>query len=480
MNLPATILGLGGAATLALAFLSPPPSPLPAAPAPLASGNVVAVQAIGRAEMSEESRDCIECHRQASQSLYEMWGKSKHFGANVGCYECHRAEEDDPDVLEHYDYDISVIVSPKDCARCHSKEAEEFLRSRHAKAGQIAGSLDLQLADVVEGNRGFVTPGFPEGNSAATVSGCWSCHGSPVKVLEDGHLDPATWPNTGIGRLNPDGTVGSCSACHMRHRFSTEQARHPENCSRCHTGPDHPQQEIFEESKHGAAFRAHLDEMALDSRKWVVGEDYSAAPTCATCHLSATPTTPVTHDIGKRISWNNRGVHSIRPELADAKKKLEGKRMKWTERRSNMQKVCINCHSLTAVDDFYQQYYAVVTLYNDKYATPGEELYELARPLLKRSAQFANELDFIWYELWHREGRRARHGASMGGADTTHSRGTYELGKHFYTKFLPRIEELIAQGLASPDAAQVESAKALEAKYDEILATEDHRWYLGD
>ena len=26
--------------------------------------------------------------------------------------------------------------------------------------------------------------------------------------------DPATWPNTGIGRINPDGSEGSCTACH--------------------------------------------------------------------------------------------------------------------------------------------------------------------------------------------------------------------------------------------------------------------------
>ena len=33
-------------------------------------------------------------------------------------------------------------------------------------------------------------------NSAAAVNGCWQCHGSEVKVLEDGKLDPATWPNS--------------------------------------------------------------------------------------------------------------------------------------------------------------------------------------------------------------------------------------------------------------------------------------------
>ncbi len=71
-----------------------------------------------------------------------------------------------------------------------------------------------------KGNRGMVTPAFQKGVSAAAVSGCWQCHGSEVKVLPGGKLDPATWPNTGIGRINPDGSEGSCSACHSRHSFS--------------------------------------------------------------------------------------------------------------------------------------------------------------------------------------------------------------------------------------------------------------------
>ncbi len=30
----------------------------------------------------------------------------------------------------------------------------------------------------------------------------------------------------------------------------------------------------------------------MDSNKWVAGQDYYDAPTCATCHMSATPTRP--------------------------------------------------------------------------------------------------------------------------------------------------------------------------------------------
>src|SRR5205814_10707854 len=83
--------------------------------------------------------------------------------------------------------------------------------------------------------------------------------------------------------VNPDGSRGTCAACHGRHGFSSALARQPDNCGKCHMGPDHPQAEINAESKHGIQFRANIAKMNLDSKSWIVGKDYSAAPTCATC-----------------------------------------------------------------------------------------------------------------------------------------------------------------------------------------------------
>ena len=59
-------------------------------------------------------------------------------------------------------------------------------------------------------------------------------------------------------------------------------------------------------------------------------------------------------------------------------------------------------------------------------------------------APFEHDVQWIFYELWHHEGRRARHGASMMGPDYTHWHGMYEVGKHFYTKFLPAVVETAA------------------------------------
>ena len=51
--------------------------------------------------MSEESLGCVECHATQTAGIYQQWGTSKHYRANVGCYECHRAEKGDADGVEH-------------------------------------------------------------------------------------------------------------------------------------------------------------------------------------------------------------------------------------------------------------------------------------------------------------------------------------------------------------------------------------------
>ncbi|GAB4384804.1 MAG: hypothetical protein Kow0022_08520 [Phycisphaerales bacterium] len=440
---------------------------------------VVHAQAMVPRELSRETRECLECHQKLDVGVYQQWGASKHFRANVGCYECHSAQPGDKDAFQHHGHTIAVLVTPKDCGRCHGKETEEFMGSHHAKAGRILGSLDNVLAEVVEGNRGMVTPGHPEGVAASAVNGCWQCHGAEVKVLPGGKIDPSTWPNSGIGRINPDGSEGSCNACHSRHEFSVAQARHPDTCGKCHLGPDHPQKEVYEESKHGIAFFANIDRMNLNSAKWIVGEDYWAAPTCATCHMSATKNQPVTHDVGMRISWNNRPELSVRPEVSDAKLGLPGANVSWQVRRSNMQDVCLNCHQEQWVENFYMQYDSLIELYNEKFARPSKELYALAVKCKPHATAFSTDADWAYWELWHHEGRRARHGAAMMAPDYTHWHGTYEVAKTFYTHYVPALKELAEQARESGDPDRVAAAEALEKKLDEVLNSEDHKWFLG-
>jgi hypothetical protein len=434
--------------------------------------------------LSDRTKECLDCHRPENPGLYQQWGASKHFGANVGCYECHAADKADSDWLRdgvHDDYVISTIVSPRDCARCHGKESDEFLNSHHSKAGRIMGSLDNMLAEVVVGTSGFVTPMFPNGISAAAVNGCWQCHGSVVAVDErTGLLDPATWPNTGIGRVNPDGTEGSCTACHSRHSFSAALARQPENCGKCHLGPDHPQYEVYQESKHGIAYNAHRDEMALESSKWIVGEDYTAAPTCATCHMSATRNQEISHNIGLRIKWNNRPVHSKLSHETDEKWGLASASITADERREKMIDVCLSCHQQRFVDGFFTQYEAFIDLYETKYAIPGEKLYNAAVAVLKTDpdyTKFNHAIDWTWFEIWHHEGRRARHGASMMAPDYTYWHGGYDLAKHWMTKYIPEIKEIIHDFDGKAEAK--EPIAALKTLLEEVQNSDAWKWSIN-
>jgi hypothetical protein len=143
-----------------------------------------------------------------------------------------------------------------------------------------------------------------------------------------------------------------------------------------------------------------------------------------------------------------------------------------------MRDVCAACHNEEYVDAFYIQYDGIIDLYNNKFAKPGQELMEAAKPL-KNPIEFSTKLDFVWFELWHHEGRRVRHAASMMGPDYTHWHGTYDLAKNFYTEMIPALEELVEANLEAKDPEKVKAAKNLRQVIDKVLSTDDHKWFLG-
>jgi len=109
-------------------------------------------------KVSATSENCVDCHTVTSPSLVEQWRDSKHALKGVGCVECHAAESTDADAWEHEGTLVAVVVSPKDCSKCHADENEQFQASHHADAGKIIGSLDNVLAEVIEGDMGRLSP----------------------------------------------------------------------------------------------------------------------------------------------------------------------------------------------------------------------------------------------------------------------------------------------------------------------------------
>ena len=464
---------------------------------------------------------CVNCHLKENNSLVQQWKNSPHAAGkdgSISCYNCHAADQGDITAYMHEGAFIKTIQTPKDCGFCHEVEMKEQQNSHHAAAGQIMASLDNVLGEVICSLE----------DKADAANGCWQCHGSllTVQTGADGKtlknefgavmFDPMTYPNSGVGRLNPDGYAGTCNACHSKHSFRASTARQPENCGKCHLGPDHPQIEIYTESKHGIAHNSASREYGMNGMnimkagKWVLGKDYYTAPTCATCHMGSyqKPDGSVsqsTHNVGDRISWTlrpkvssklNRVIFAdgtekdiagdIAPQAGSEVKYKEFKFVdnkwkkvpvtkeaiavvSWEARRKSMQGVCKQCHGEQKVQSFYKQFDALVVTYNDKFAKPAKKLYEMAaKDGLISGSTFHTELGWHWWELWHHEGRRARHGAAMSGPDYTHWHGLYDVAHNFYFKFIPEL-------------MHVAEAKGMTEKYekelDAILSRPEHTWY---
>ena len=488
--------------------------------------------AVAQAEapVSEASETCLICHTNEHPGIVDHWQGSSHAEYGIGCYECHLADPADADAFDHHGYTVAVVVTPRDCSGCHNKEYTEFVNSHHADGGMILDSLDNFLAETVEGARGHfapvsATPGRPDLDSvngqASAVLGCLQCHGSKLALQgKDGTLitvdelqpgvdgqpqnagavaniayddlgrplyAPGSWPNTGIGRINLDGTRGSCTACHSRHDFSARRARTPDNCGKCHQGPDHPQREVYEESKHGIAFLDMHDEMSLEADSWILGEDYSAAPTCATCHMGGNESAPSSHDVGHRLSWNNKAVLSrwydtdaygnIVSETGPDARAATIEYSAW-DKRAAMKDVCITCHAGNWVDNWYVQYDDFIHLYNEKFGKPGAELMALLKREGMVSAQgFDEEIEWVWWELWHHEGRRARHGASMMGPDYAHWHGLYEVARAFYMELVPEAYELAEHARAEGNTT---GADAVEEYLDALMARQENEWIMAE
>ena len=378
---------------------------------------------------------CIECHRSETPGIYHDWAKSVHAKVDVQCLTCHRPDPGQPLFSEdHLQYDstqVSVVVSPKTCQGCHPTEAAQYNKSKHAHTLEIMWKVDRWLNDGMN-------------NAIERTTGCYACHGTVVEV-EDGRPKGGTWPNVGVGRKNPDGTLGSCSSCHTRHRFSVVEARKPEACDQCHLGPDHPQIEIYNESKHGTIYHAEGSAWSWspDDGHWDAGRDYRA-PTCAACHMSKAGDIPKTHDVTERLSWETQAPLTVRPgEFKPFPAETD-----WKEERRKMKGVCLQCHSQAWTDDHFSNLDRVVENYNRHYFMPIKTLIDslYKEGLLSRESYFDEDLEWEFYELWHHEGRRARMGAAMMAPDYAWWHGFYEL-KHRYIHILKAASELREKGI---------------------------------
>jgi len=376
-----------------------------------------------------EAAKCIECHAEKTPGIVEDWKLGNMASAGISCYDCHVVESNSPMAsqcsgLKGSQTFISPMVSSATCARCHPSEVDEFLKSGHAnlsrdavydekKAGGALVALQVK-------HEGAAFLGVEEGslvNHASRTGGCQMCHGSVVEVGPDNKPIKSTWP-AGVGTLYPDGSVGTCTVCHTRHKFSVAEARKPEACASCHLGPDHPDIEIYLESKHGQIFLTDGEDWEWESAPgtWQPG-DYRA-PTCAVCHMSGIGELETTHNVNDRLKWDLMHKKSVI---------RSGARGDGVKGDKLMRKVCINCHGDSHIDNTRQTLDSAVALYNTYWAEAVKMKKVLAEKGLLKKDPWKDGYQELMYYLWHHTGRRARQGSAMNGPDYAHWHGFFQM-----------------------------------------------------
>ncbi len=391
--------------------------------------------------LSDEAQECIDCHEADMPAMVADWRGSRHAANDISCVDCHVVDAGSPMGTMHQEtgLKVSVLVPPTVCGNCHEDQVEEFNKSGHFRAyrQQIPKDSLHALTSIHEGRE------HPEFGSAPNETGCIQCHGTEIKLDENGKPTPETWPNSGVGNVYPDGSTGSCGVCHTRHSFSNAEARKPYACASCHLGPDHPNIEIYENSKHGHVFKTEGHTWNFDGApdEWQPGEDYRA-PTCASCHMSQVGDLEMTHNVSERLYWVQwskmspvRGSDDVMsPKLGNG-----------PEGRKKMRQVCAACHSPDHTDGFFAQADKAVNLYNEGYYKPAlKMLNELKEKKLLRDNPWTDPFQVKYYYLWHHEGRRARMGATHGAPDYAHWHGFFELMQDLY-----ELEKIYNKRMAS-------------------------------
>jgi len=445
-----------------------------------------AQQAAEPPPVSEQTEECLGCHESDTPGIVADWRTSRHArtspamalarpplerrlsatdvpverrGVAVGCFECHGLNpERHQDNFEHFGFRINTVVSPNDCRTCHPTEAGQYLASKKAFAVDNLEQNPLYhtLVETITATRtvrdGRPVPA-PTGDNTRNKT-CFACHGTRVEakglktVVVDGDElrvpNLTNWPNQGVGRINPDGTQGSCAACHSRHGFSIEMARKPYTCAQCHLAPDVPAWEVYRESKHGNLFSTHQAGWNFDAVPWRVGTDFRA-PTCAACHMAllaapdGEPIVQRNHDFGGRL-WvrifglitshpqpKYGGTFTIRnaeglplPTTLDGKPALEHliDAAEQARRQGEMKKVCLACHGTSWADGHFAQM-ARLNADTDKMVLAATDLVKRAWEL--KLADPANPFDEAierkWVTQWLFYANSVRYSGAMGGPD---------------------------------------------------------------
>ncbi len=460
------------------------------------------------AAVSPETSDCLDCHRLIHPGIVSEWEKSRHAKATleealkkpslerrvslsevpgslarvaVGCAECHLMNpEKHGDTFDHEGYHVHIVVTPDDCTICHPTEVKQYSQNlmSHAYGNLWNNPVYHNLADSVNGIQTVadMETTFKGPDEQTHADSCLFCHGTVVEVKGTktrdtvmGEMDfpvLSGWPNQGVGRINPDGSMGACTPCHTRHRFSIEMARKPHTCSQCHKGPDVPAYAVYQVSKHGSKYSSLSQDWNFSAVPWTLGKDFDA-PTCATCHISliVNPEGEVvverTHGMSDRLPWRIMGLiyahpHPLSPDTTLIRNKaglplpteLTGEsamdyvidKKEQDGRRQVLQRVCLACHGSGWVEGHWTRFENAIRTTNEMTLTATKIMLTgwekgAAKGLAQNDSLFNEAIERKWVEQWLFFANSTRFASAMMGADY----GVFANGRWYLSK---NIQEL--------------------------------------
>ena len=452
--------------------------------------------------ISDATQECIDCHVSIHPGIVADWKRSRHASVTpaqalkktklqrrisvdkppkgkentvVGCAECHTMNaEAHKETVDHNGYNMHITVTPKDCASCHPEEAQQFEKNVMAWArtnlanNTLYQSIVKSVIGVQSYHDGKTTVAKPDAQTEA--DSCFHCHGTNLEMkgkktreTDVGEMEFAVlsgWPNQGVGRYNPDGSKGACSACHSRHQFSIEMARKPYTCSQCHKGPDVPAYKAYDVSKHGNIHAAMKKEWNFKEVPWKIGKDF-AAPTCAACHVSLVTDqdgnviAKRTHQMTDRLAWRILGLiyshpHPKSPDTTIIKNKnslplpttLDNKpasdflisKEEMEKRKATIQKVCLGCHSRNWVSGHWARFENTIKTTNDMTLAATKVQLEAWKTGAadNKTSLFDEALEKEWIEQWLFFANSTRFASAMMGADY----GVFANGRWYMSKNL--------------------------------------------
>ena len=234
-----------------------------------------------------QGEECLECHTAITPGIVKDWRASRHARADkpVLCPACHGE-----------DHQKLTFPTPQTCGGCHPQRLAEVEEEK--KFGFPSHALAMERA--VDSKHFADKP-------KAEVASCLQCHSVATK----------------------------CDSCHTRHRFDPAEARRPEACLTCHSGPPHPDDEAFFASPHGQRYLTEGN--TWDWSKPLRKGNYQI-PTCAYCHMKNG-----NHQVADKAVWKF-GIREVNPKTAEN----EIKRKRWRE-------TCADCHPPETAQNFFRE-----------------------------------------------------------------------------------------------------------------------------